>query len=69
MALSIWNVTPVVCIAATSWAGRLASGLAGIVDVIDIPDVIHSFDHKKNKFYFTVNQLQIEKSLKLTQTF
>ena len=47
MALSIWNVTPVVCIAATSWAGRLASGLAGIVDVIDIPDVIHSFDHKK----------------------
>ena len=52
----IWNVAPAVCIAGTSWTGGLVFGLAGIPGVIDISNIIHSFDNDKSKFYFTVNQ-------------
>ena len=45
-----------VCIAGTSWTGGLVFGLAGIPGVIDISDIIHSFDNDKSKFYFTVSQ-------------
>ena len=44
----IWNVILVVCIAATSPASGLASGNGGILGIIDISDIIHSFDHDKS---------------------
>ena len=39
-----WNVAPVVCIAATA----ATVGLAGILGVINNPDIIHSFGHDKS---------------------
>ena len=45
LALLIWNVALAVYIAAPGWKGGLASRLANIIDVIDIWNIIHSFDH------------------------
>ena len=44
----VWNSAVVVHIAATFWTGRLASGLAGILSVIDLSDIIRSFDYDKS---------------------
>ena len=35
-------------IAATAWAGELALGLPANPDVIDISDIIYSFDYDKS---------------------
>ena len=48
MALFIWNVPTVVCIGATTGTGRLALRLPAIPVVIDVSDIIHSFDHDKS---------------------
>ena len=45
LALFIWNVAPVLCIAVTPGTGGFTSGRAAILGVIDISDIIHSFDH------------------------
>ena len=45
LALFIWNVAAVVCIAATARTGGLASGLPATLDIIYISDIIRSFDH------------------------
>ena len=54
LALFIWDSASVVCIAATSWTGGLVFGLAGILNVIDISNKIHSFDHGKS---YSISQL------------
>ena len=64
----IWNVALVDCIAATPWAGGLASGFEDILGVIDISDFTF-FLLWQIKFYFTVNQCQIKWSPKITQIF
>ena len=46
--LSTWNVPTVVCIAAATKTGGLASGLPCTAGVINISDIIHSFDHEKS---------------------
>ena len=69
LALFIWNVAEVFCIAALPGTGGLASDLPGTSDVIDVSDIIHSLDHDKSKFYCTFNQWQIERSPKITQIF
>ena len=63
----IWNVILVVCIAATSPASGLASGNGGILGIIDISDIIHSFDHDKSISIFTDSQWQIKRSTKVTR--
>ena len=47
-ALFIWNVAAVVCIDGTSWIGELASFFPGILGIIDISDIMHSFDQEKS---------------------
>ena len=59
LALLIWNVALVVYIAALGWKGGLAPRLATIIDVIDISDIIHSFDHHKTS---SISQLINDKS-------
>ena len=46
--LSTWNVPAVVCIAAATTTGGLASGLPCTAGVTNISDIIHSFDHEKS---------------------
>ena len=62
LALFIWNVVPVVCIASTSKSGRLAFGLPATLGAIDISDIIHSFDHDQSS---SVSQLINGKSKNL----
>ena len=45
--LFIWNIAAVVSIDGTSWTGGLASRFPGILGIIDILDIKHSFDHEK----------------------
>ena len=47
LALLIWDVGPAGCIADTFWEDGLASGLAGILGVFDISEIIQFFDHGK----------------------
>ena len=49
--LFIWNVFPVVCIAATFTTGGLASGLQDTAGVIDISEIMHPFGHDKSSFF------------------
>ena len=56
--LFIWNVAPVVCIAATSWTGEIASVFPGILGMIDISDIIHYFDQDKSN---SISQLISDK--------
>ena len=60
------NVVPVVCLAYLSGMGGLAFGLPGILGVIDISDIIHSFDHEKSS---SVSQLINGKSRDFTKLF
>ena len=47
--LFIWNVEAVV-IAGTCWAGGLGSGFPGILGIVDVWDVIHSFGYDKSSY-------------------
>ena len=58
--LFIWNVVPVVCIAATFWTVGLVFGLSTTPGVIDMSDIPNSLDYSK---------WQIERSPKITQIF
>ena len=48
MELIIWNITPVVRVAALTWAGGLAYGLAVTGAVLDISEFIQFRDHDKS---------------------
>ena len=48
MALFIWSVDTVVCVAPLARTDELVSGLATTLDIIDISDIIYSFDHAKS---------------------
>ena len=63
-----WNVTLVVTVAGIRRLGGWTFGLAGTSGVISFRYYTFSWPWQTN-FYFTVNQLQIEKSPKLTQKF
>ena len=55
LGLFIRNFASVVCIADTSGTGGLAFGLPGTADVIDISDIICSFDHDKSNILQLIN--------------
>ena len=44
----MWQLELVICIAATTRTGGLASGLPSTAGIIDISDIIHSSDHEKS---------------------
>ena len=48
LGIFIWNVAPIVYIAATSGTGGLAFRWQDTAAVIDISDIIHSFDYDKS---------------------
>ena len=48
LALFIWSVAPVVCLASIAWTVGLAFGLPAILGVIGISDIIHYFYHDKS---------------------
>ena len=50
LALFIWNLVPVNCLASITWAIGLALWLSAIAGVIDISDILHSLDHEKSGF-------------------
>ena len=47
MALFIWNVVSVIFIFGLASVGRLTAGLEATVGILDISDIIQSFDHDK----------------------
>ena len=46
--LPIRNIAPVVSITDTSSTVGLTSGFPDILDMIDVSDIIHSFEHAKS---------------------
>ena len=69
LVLSIWNDAVVVSIAATTRTGGLTLGLTTTLVVIDISDIIHSFDHDKSSFTLQLINGKSEKFPKITQIF
>ena len=64
MPIFVWNFGLVVSTSALAGLG----GLAASAIVLDVSEITQFIDHNKSS-YFTVNQMEIKRSPKITQIF
>ena len=68
VALFTWNVAPVINVASTFRTGRLPSGSAAISEIFSYFRHSAIFQPQK-RFYFAVNEKQMERCPKITHIF